>query len=70
VRRVNLLARRQLHVADGEHVARALVEQPDDLRVQLVNRRAMFGNVQAKTECGIRGEESNLFPCQKLWFEE
>jgi predicted RNA-binding protein YlqC (UPF0109 family) len=32
-------------------VARALVEQPDDVRVQLVNRLAMFGNVQAKVEC-------------------
>jgi hypothetical protein len=51
MRRVNLLARRELDVADGEDVARALVEQPDDVRVQLVNRLAMFGNVQAKVEC-------------------
>ena len=50
VRRVNLLACRKLDVADGQHVAGALVEQPDDLRVQLVNRLAMFGNVQAKEE--------------------
>jgi predicted RNA-binding protein YlqC (UPF0109 family) len=34
-------------------VARALVEQPDDVRVQLVNRLAMFGNVQANEECRI-----------------
>jgi hypothetical protein len=61
VRRVNLLARRKLHVADGQHLARALVEQPDDVRVQLVNRRAMFGNVQAKIECSRRKEESNPF---------
>ena len=50
MRRVNLLARRELDVADGEDVARALVEQPDNVRVQLVNRLAMFGNVQAKEE--------------------
>jgi hypothetical protein len=42
-------------------VARALVEQPDNVRVQLVNRLAMSGNVQAKVECRIRNEESNLF---------
>jgi hypothetical protein len=30
---------------------RAFVEQPDYMRVQLVNRLAMFGNVQAKEEC-------------------
>jgi hypothetical protein len=29
-------------------VARARVEQPDDVRVQLVNRLAMFGNVQRR----------------------
>jgi hypothetical protein len=48
VRRVNLLAGLELDAADGQHVARALVEQPDDLRVQLVNRLAMFGNVHAR----------------------
>jgi predicted RNA-binding protein YlqC (UPF0109 family) len=32
-------------------VARAFVEQPDDVRVQLVNRLAMFGNVQVQEEC-------------------
>jgi hypothetical protein len=42
-------------------VAGALVEQPDNLRVQLVNRLTMFGNVQAKVECRIQKEESNLF---------
>ena len=45
VRRVNFLAGLELDFADGEDVVRALVEQPDDLRVQLVNRLAMFGNV-------------------------
>ena len=50
MRRVNLLARRELDVADGEHVARALVEQPDDVRVQPVNHLAMFGKAQAKLE--------------------
>ena len=48
VRRVNLLAGLELDVADGQHVLRALVEQPDDVRVQLVNRLAMFGNVHSK----------------------
>ena len=66
VRRINLLARRKLHVADGQHVARALVEQPDDVRVQLVNRLAMFGNVQAKRECRRRKEESNLFRATEI----
>ena len=61
MRRVNLLARRELDVADGEDVARAFVEQPDDVRVQLVNRLAMSGNVQANEECRIKREESNLF---------
>ncbi len=51
MRRVNLLASLQLDTANGEHVTRALVEQPDDVRVQLVNRLAMSGNVQAKEEC-------------------
>ena len=50
MRRINLLTGFQLDAADGEHVLRALVEQPDDVRVQLVNRLAMFGNVQAKVE--------------------
>ena len=45
VRRVNFLAGLKLHVADGEHVLRALVEQPHDVRVQLVNHLAMFRNV-------------------------
>ena len=48
VRRVNFLAGLELDFADGQHVARALVEQPDDLRVQLVNRLAMFGNVHSE----------------------
>ncbi len=47
VRRVNLLAGLELHGADGQHVFRALIEQPDDARVQLVNRLAMFGNVHS-----------------------
>ena len=50
VRRINSLARRQLDFADGEDVARARVEQPDDLRVQLVNRLAMFGKAHAGEE--------------------
>ena len=50
VRRVNFLAGLELDFADGQHMARALVEQPDDLRVQLVNRLTMFGKVHAKEE--------------------
>jgi hypothetical protein len=42
-------------------VARAFVEQPDDVRVELVNRLAMFGNVHGNAECRIMKEESNLF---------
>jgi hypothetical protein len=61
MRRVDFLARLQLDLADGQDVARALVQQFDDLRVKLVNRLAMFGDVQAKGECGIWNEESNLF---------
>ena len=44
MRRINFLAGLELHVADGEHVLRPLVEQPDDLPVQPVNGLAMFGN--------------------------
>ena len=65
MRRINLLARREFDVADGEDVARALVEQPDDVRVQLVNRLAMFGNVHGRAECRIKREESNLFRAVK-----
>jgi hypothetical protein len=44
--RVNFLAGFAFDVANGEHVARALTQQPHELRVELVNRLAMFGNVQ------------------------
>ena len=44
VRRINFLARLELEFADGEHVPRALIEQPDDLRVQPVDGLAMLGN--------------------------
>ena len=45
VRCVNLLARFELDFADGQHVFGALVQQPDDVRVQAVDRLAMFGYV-------------------------
>ena len=48
VRRVDLLAGLELDLADRQHVLRALVEQLDDLRVQLVDRLAVFGNVHAR----------------------
>ena len=66
VRRVNFLAGLELEFANGQHVARAPVEQPDDLRVQRVNRLAMFGNVQTKEECRIMKEESNPFRAARL----
>ncbi len=67
MRRVNLLARLELDVSDVQHVTRALVQQPDDLRVQLVNRLAMVGKVQGRGECRIQEEESNpLFAWQNL----
>jgi len=61
MRRVNFLAGLQLDAADGKDMLRAFVEQPDNVRVQLVNRLAMFGNVHGKAECRIMKEESNLF---------
>ena len=45
MRRINFLTRRKLDVADAEHVLRALVQQPHDLRVELINRFAMLGYV-------------------------
>ena len=48
MRRVNFLARLQLDIADGENVFRALVQQLDDLRVQLIDRLPMFGNVHSE----------------------
>ena len=44
VRRVNFLAGLELDVADLEHMARALVQQLDDLVVKLVDRLAMLKN--------------------------
>jgi len=38
-----------------------VVEQPDDVRIQLVNRLAMFGNVQAKVECRIYMKNQTCF---------
>ena len=60
MRRVNHLARRQLHLVDGQHVARALVEQPDDVRVQLVNRLAMFGNVHGEGQNAEFGRKNQI----------
>ena len=50
MRRVDFLAGRQLDFADGEDVLRACVEQLDDLRVELVNRFAMFGETHFENE--------------------
>jgi len=47
---VNFLAGRQLDFADGEDVARARVEQPDDMRVQFVNRLTMFSKAHFEEE--------------------
>ena len=47
MRRVNFLAGLELDFADRQHVLRALVQQLDDLRVQLVDRFAMFRNVHS-----------------------
>ncbi len=47
VRRINFLAGLELDFTDGEHVIGAFVEQPDDLRVQFINRLPMFGKVQS-----------------------
>lgn len=61
MRRVNFLAGFALDVADSQHMARALVQKPHELRVELVNRLAMFGNVQSQEECRNVKGESNLF---------
>ena len=45
VRRVNLLAGLEFDLADGQHVLGPLVQELDDLRVELVDRLAMFRNV-------------------------
>jgi hypothetical protein len=59
---VDLLAGGELDFADGQHMARAFVEQPDDLRVQFIDRLTMFRKAHlGKEECRIRDEESNLF---------
>ena len=50
VRRINFLARRQLDFADGQHMARAFVEELDDLRVQFINRLTMFSKAHFKEE--------------------
>ena len=46
VRGVNLFARFEFDLADGQDVFGALVQELDDLSVQPVNRLAMFGKVQ------------------------
>ena len=48
MRRVDFLAGLELDFADGQHVPRAFIEQPDDLRVQLVNRLAMLRDVHGE----------------------
>jgi hypothetical protein len=41
--RVDFLAGFEFDFTDGEDMLRAFIEQPDDLRVQFVNRLAMLG---------------------------
>ena len=48
VRRVNLLVGLALDFADGQHVLSPLVHELDDLRVELVNGLAMFGDVHSQ----------------------
>ena len=48
VRRVNLLAGLALDLADGQDVLGPLVQELDDLRVELVDGLAMFGNVHSQ----------------------
>ena len=43
MRRIDFLARLEFDLADGQDVLGALIEQPDDLRVQFINRLAMLG---------------------------
>ncbi len=50
--RVNLLVGLALHLADGQHVFGPLVQQLDDLRVELVNGLAMFGDIHSQNACG------------------
>jgi len=47
---VDFLPNPEFHLADGEHVLGAFVEQPDDLAVQLVNGTAMLRNVHDCTK--------------------
>src|SRR5262245_45133171 len=47
MRHVNLLTRFELHGPNLQHVARALVQQADDLFVKLVDGLAMFRNVHS-----------------------
>jgi hypothetical protein len=54
MRGIDLLASLELDVADGQHVAGAFVEQPDDALIQLVNDPAMSGNGHAQEDCKIQ----------------
>jgi hypothetical protein len=47
MRRVNFLAGFELDFTDGQHVPGAVVKQPDNVRVQLVNCLTMFGKAHA-----------------------
>jgi len=42
VRRIDFLAGLQLDIANGQDMARAIIQQPDDFGVQLVNGFPMF----------------------------
>ena len=47
MRRVNFLPRLELDLTDRQDMFGALVQQLDDMRIELVNGFAMFGNVQS-----------------------
>ena len=50
---------REFDFADGEHMPRAFVEQPDDFGVQLVNRLAIVQKAHARRKnVGNRLQES------------
>jgi hypothetical protein len=42
-------------------MTRAVVEQPHDLRIEVINGLAMVRNIHRGSECRKRSEESNLF---------
>src|SRR4030095_889225 len=48
MRRVNLLSGLELHLADLQNMARPLVQQPYNLRVQLIDRLPMIADVHAE----------------------